>query len=102
MVISAEALATTMRPLVVKLERAVSQLIERGDVPTKPIPRIVAESDGSGKQWTDTDIDTWRLRLNVMPTLETGGSLFVAEQLIAGELPQRRIRRVGAADSHTV
>jgi Apea-like HEPN len=86
MAMATEALATTMRPLVVKLERAVSQLIECGDVPTKPIPRIEAESDGSGKQWTDTDIDTWRLRLNAMPALETGGSLFIAEQLIAGEL----------------
>jgi hypothetical protein len=86
MVMSTEALATTMRPLVVKLERAVAQLIERGDVPTKPIPRIEAKLDGSGKQWIDTDIDTWRLRLDVMPTLEGGGSLFVAEQLIAGEL----------------
>lgn len=86
MVMSAEAIATTMRPLVVKLERAVSQLIEHGDVPTKPIPRIEAESDGSGKQWIDTDIDTWRLRLNAMSALETGSSLFIAEQLIAREL----------------
>ncbi|MFZ2112371.1 MAG: hypothetical protein WAU77_01420 [Solirubrobacteraceae bacterium] len=86
MVMPAEAIATTMRPLVVKLERAVSQLIEHGDVPTKPIPRIEAEPDGSGKQWIDTDIDTWRLRLNAMPTLETGSSLFIAEQLIAREL----------------
>ena len=31
MVMSAEAIATTMRPLVVKLERAVSQLIEPGE-----------------------------------------------------------------------
>ncbi len=86
MVMSAEALATTMQPLVVKLERAVSQLIEPGEVPTKPIPRIEAESDGSGKQWIDTDLDTWRLRLNAMPALETGSELFIAEQLIAQEL----------------
>ncbi len=86
MVMSAEAIATTMRPLVGKLERAVSQLIEHGDVPTKPIPRIEAESDGSGKQWIDTDIDTWRLRLNAMPALEAGSELFIAEQLIAREL----------------
>lgn len=86
MVMSAEALATTMRPFVVKLERAVSQLIKPGEVPIKPVPRLEAESDKSGKRWIDTDIDTWRLRLNTMPTLETGSELFIAEQLIAREL----------------
>lgn len=86
MVMSAEALATTMRPLVSKLERAVIQIIAPGEVPTQPLPRIEAEADGSGKQWIDTDIDTWRLRLSAMPTLETGSELFIAEQLIAREL----------------
>lgn len=86
MVMSAEAIATTMRPLVAKLERAVSQFIRHGDVPTKPIPRIEAEPDGSGKRWIDTDIDAWRLRLNAMPALEAGSELFIAEQLIAREL----------------
>jgi hypothetical protein len=86
MAMAAEALETTLRPLVVKLERAVSQLIERGDVPTKPIPRIESESDGSGTQWTETEIDAWRLRLDAMASLEGGGSLFIAEHLIAAEL----------------
>jgi hypothetical protein len=44
------------------LERAVSQLIEHGDVPTKPIPRIEAESDGSGEQWIDTRLSFRRRR----------------------------------------
>src|SRR5665811_878944 len=64
-----------MRPLVVKLERALQAAMHAGlQVPTKPAPRIEAAADGSGRQWVEAEIDFQRLRRELMSSLEQSGA----------------------------
>jgi hypothetical protein len=87
MALTVEALTTMMRPLVTKLERALPTLIiEGGAVPTTPVPKLEYEPEGSSKQWVEDELDSFRLRLDAMPTLEQSGLLTVVEHLIAKEL----------------
>ena len=73
-----EASATTIRPLVAKLDRAVEQLLAEGEVPIKPILRIESAPTGPGKQWV-TEINSWLMRPDVMPALEAAAPSWVRQ-----------------------
>ncbi len=76
-----------MRPLVVKLERALQAAMHAGlQVPTKPAPRIEPAADGSGRQWVEAEIDFQLLRRELMSSLEQSGALFGAEAVLAQAL----------------
>lgn len=88
-------LLAVMRPLAMRLEGALRQLLAAGVlVPTEPVPRIEVDADGSGRQWIDAQVDFRRLRLDAMNALEGTSELLRAETLVAHKLgldPQPRL-----------
>ena len=87
MSVSAVELATLMRPVVGRLERSLQRMLKAElAIPTRNIPRIELSEDGSGRQWVETEVDFWRLRLDAMSAVENSRDLFVAEAAIARRL----------------
>src|SRR5690349_13575572 len=85
--ISATELSTLLRPVVVRLEHSLQRLMQAGlAVPTRTVPRIQSAADGSGRQWTEAEVDFSRLRIAAMSALEGTRELQIAEAVIAETL----------------
>jgi hypothetical protein len=82
-----ESLITVLRPLVVELESVLPRLILEGAaLPTRPVPKLQMNADGSGEQRIEEDLDAFRVRHDAMFALEQSGSLRTAELIIARAL----------------